>query len=243
MISARKKSSRITNLAETKIQKLKKQPTIQPMEAFFIFNTDENEIVKIEGWENLNGTTKQKLKLKTIISSISPEYQNFSAEIIEKSIAYYKDQKIDLLDHWCQFDLKILHKNGITNSVIAKISAFELNDNGRLKSIIVRFTVNQALRLGKAIKFKAYNDGSNSFEEYLNSQLSYKNRISGTEVELIHSLINGMPYQLITETVCNDVSKIEEMMKSLLIRFNVRSKHGLLDFAFENFLLPNHSYS
>ena len=123
MISARKKATRITNLAETKIQKLKNQSTIQPMEAFFIFNTDENEIVKIEGWENLNGTTKQKLKLKTIISSISPEYQNFSAEIIEKSIVYYKNQKIDLLDHWCQFDLTILHKNGITNSVIDKPEA------------------------------------------------------------------------------------------------------------------------
>ena len=132
---------------------------------------------------------------------------------------------------------------GVLGAVIANITVFELNDNGQMKSIKVRFTVNQALRLGKAIKFKVYNDGSNAFEEYLNSQLNYKNRISGTEVELIHSLVNGMPYQLISETVCNDVSKIEEMMQSLLIRFNVRSKHGLLDFAFENFLLPNHSYS
>jgi hypothetical protein len=213
------------------------------MEAIFIFNTDENKIVYSDGWENLTGKTRQNPSYKTIISSISCEYQNFSTEIIEKSVTYYKNQKIDLLDHWCQFDLKILHKNGTTNPVIAKISAFELNDNGQLKSIIVRFTVNQALRLGKAIRFNAYNDGKNSFEDYLNSHLNFKNRISGTEVELVHSLINGMPYHTITETVCNNVSKIEEIMQSLLNRFNVRSKHGLFDFAFENFLLPNHSYS
>ena len=243
MISAKKKPSRITKLSKTKIQKLKNESAIQPMEAYFIFNTDENEIIDFDGWKNLVGITKKKHTLETIISTISHEYQNFSAEIIEKSIAYYKNQKINLLDHWCQFELKIIHKNGTTNSVIAKISAFELNDIGEMKSIIVRFTLNQALRLGKAIKFKAYNDGSNTFEEYLNSQLNYQNRISATEIELIHSLINGMSYQLISETVCSDVSLIEEIMKSLLIRFNVRSKHGLIDFAFENFLLPNHSYS
>jgi hypothetical protein len=243
MISAIKNTSKINELAETKIQQLKKKITIKPMEAIFIFNTDENKIVYSDGWGNLTGKTKQNPAFKAIISSISCEYQNFSTEIIEKSIAYYKIQKVDLLDHWCQFDLKILHKNGTSNPVIAKISAFELNSNGQLKSIIVRFTVNQALRLGKAIRFKAFNDGKNSFEDYLNSQLNFKNRISGTEVELVHSLINGIPYQTITETVCNNVSKIEEIMQSLLSRFNVRSKHGLLDFAFENFLLPNHSYS
>jgi hypothetical protein len=243
MISARKNTSRKNELAETKIQQVKKQQTIKPMEAFFIYDTQQNKIVFAEGWEDLIGRTSQKLTNKTIMSSISSEYQYFSAEIIEKSIAYFKTQKNDLLDHWCQFELKTLHKNRTTNPVIAKISALELNEDGQLKTIIVRFSENQALRLGKAIRFKAFNDGKNSFEDYLNNQLNFKNRISGTEVDLVHSLINGMPYQTITETVCNNVSKIEEIMQSLLSRFNVRTKHGLLDFAFENYLLPNHSYS
>ena len=243
MISTRKNTSKIFELAETKSQQLKKQLAIKPMDAIFIFDTEENKILHANGWENLIGRTSQKISTKKIISSISSEYQNFSTEIIEKAIAYFKIQKTNLLEHWCEFDLSILHKNGTTNSVIAKISPFELNDNGQMKSIIVCFTVNQALRLGKAIRFKAYNDGSNSFEDYLNSELNFKNRISSTEVALVHSLINGLPYKTITETVCNNVSKMEEIMQSLLSRFNLRSKHGLLDFAFENFLLPNHSYS
>ncbi len=209
-----------------------------PMEGVYIYSFTEGRMIYADGWEKIVGIPDEQISMHLIPKLTVPEFYPFVHEINDKALMFLHERNERLTEYSFQIEIKLMHSNGMKIPVSARVSVHSTNNDGSLASIMGRFQVDHSIRFGKVMRFWAYGPEKDIFENTLNDQLFYTNRISEKEMEVIRLIANGLTYKEISEHLYISISAVEKRIRTLFQRFELKNNAHLVGFAYENFLLP-----
>ena len=209
-----------------------------PLEGIYVYSFEKGRMLYADGWEEVCGIPNEEINMLEIVNFTAPAFAPFVNEINDKALKFLHQRNEKLTEYSFTIELKIVHRNGSEVPVTAKVSVFEIHEDGRLKSIKGRFQVDPGLKFGKVMRYAAYGPEKDAFETDLNESLFYPFHISQKELEVLKMLADGYAYKEMAEQLDVSQSAIEKRIHPLFQRFNVKNNAHLIAFAFQNNLLP-----
>lgn len=225
------------DLSTEAARELKKRITLFPEEAVYVYSFKENRMIFAAGWEAVLGYRDDEISMLTIVNSSAPRFVPFSNELNDKALMFILNKHERLEEYSFSIEIKKLHKKGHEVPVVARVGVFGV-ENGRVQSIIGRFTINRSITFGNVMRYAAYGPKKNEFEEELNKSLFYHLAISDKEREALAMAAAGLSFKEIAVQLNVSTSAIEKRINPLYKRFNVNGLPHLVSFAYDNHILP-----
>lgn len=209
-----------------------------PLEGVYVYSFQEGRMIYADGWERIVGIPDEQITMQIIPQLTVPEFAPFVHEINDKALMFLHKRNERLKEYYFRIETKLKHTNGLKVPVTATVAVHDTLDNGHLSSIMGRFLVDHSIKFGKVMRFSAFGPEKDIFENTLNNELFYLNRISEKEMEVIKLISKGLTYKEIGEILYISSSAVEKRVRTLFKRFEIKNNAELVGFAYENFLLP-----
>ncbi len=120
--------------------------------------------------------------------------------------------------------------------LISQVGIYK-SENGKIKEIISRVSINRTLKFGKIMKYKTFGPELQDFEELLSKALFQFSFISEKEEEALKLVASGLTFKEIAIKLGISQSAVEKRVQSLYQRFSVKSLSYLISFAHQNHIL------
>lgn len=208
-----------------------------PMEGVYVYSFEKNKMLFASGWEEIVGIPDNEINMLAIVNMTEEKFVPFVNEINDKALQFLHARNEGLEEYSFNIELKMKHSSGHAVPVKAKVSVFETNDKGELKSILGRFQVDNSLHFSNIIRFSAYGPEKDYFENALNDELFFKNYVSRKELEVIELLAAGYAYKEIADKLDISISTVDKRIQNLFRRFEIKNTTHLMSFAFKNNLI------
>ena len=205
-------------------------------QAVYIYSFEKNRMLFANGWENLLGYKDEEITLLKIVNATSKRHFNFSNELNDKSLRFFKNIKNNLDKYSFTIEVEKTNTKGEIIPIFSRVGIYK-SKNGEILEIIGISEKIHSRKLGNIMQYAAFGPESSHFEETLNSQLFNKLRISRKEKEALELASKGFAFKEIADKLNVSQSAIEKRIIPLYKRFNVKGLTHLISFAYDNHIL------
>ncbi|WCC42705.1 LuxR C-terminal-related transcriptional regulator [Tenacibaculum finnmarkense] len=205
-------------------------------EAISIYSFKEDRMLYAHGWEDLLGYKDEEITMLKIVSCTSPRHFNFSNELNDKALQFFKTKTTDLEKYSFTLEVEKIHANGSIVPLFSRVAILKAT-NGKIEEMITVSQVIKSLKHSNVMQYDVYGSEKSDFEEILNKELFQHLAISKKEKEALYMAAKGMTFKEIAAQLNVSQSAVEKRLIPLYKRFNVKSLPHLISFAHTNHIL------
>jgi DNA-binding CsgD family transcriptional regulator len=200
-------------------------------ECFVIIDILQKQIIYKKGFKNIFGYDDNEVTIDLIKSNIHPDDAELVFRIGKATIKYCMDNKSDCSDFLYLVSYRQRKKNGSYIKILSRITAFEINENGLMKSLFIKFTDISFMDKTNTINWDF--DVANLDKEIFRQNIykAYQDFFTGREIEIINEIESGFTNKLIAKKLNISEHTVATHRKSIFKKSNCHNTIDLLSFC------------
>lgn len=214
----------------------KERIEVKNNEAVYVYSFKGNKMVFTKGFEKITNKKDDEISILELNNLFSPHFENFINEYHDRILLFLHTNNEKNETFSSHVIIKI---NNFDYPVILNIKVFETDDNGNLISIIGTTTIEKRLKTSDIVQYGFKGDFNPEFVEEINNDLEFNQCVSSFNIKIIELLELKKSYTDISNKLNISEEKIKNNLNKLLKRFELKNIKELIEFAKNNYLIPN----